>query len=297
MDNTCESLLPVKPNRRINAKSAVRKSVTHIVLILLCLFFIFPFAYMFFMSFMTDLESVGSPQVVFMPQGRWIAANYKNVFDADFIRYFLNTATVICVNLVLVPIASTLCAFGFTRCKFKGREVCFAIVLATIMLPAMAVQIPLYVLYVKLGWVNTLLPLTVPAAFGGGAMNIFLAKQFMRSIPSSLDEAAVIDGASRFRVYRSIYMPLCMPIVIFIMIGVFNGTWNDFMGPLMYCRSAESYTLALGVYYKFAGRLNAGNFPNVQMATGVVMIIPSALVFFIFQKQLIDGVAIGGIKG
>ena len=112
-----------------------------------------------------------------------------------------------------------------------------------------------------------------------------------------LDEAATIDGASRFRVFFNIYLPLSVPILIFIMIGVFNGTWNDFMGPLMYLRKPETYTLALGVFMKYAGRLSEDSFPNVQMATGVLMIIPSAVIFFIFQKQLIDGVAIGGVKG
>lgn len=281
----------------VRKRIAGKKIAAHCALILLSIVFIFPFIYMFGMSVMTDLESVGSPSVVMFPQGEWVFSNYANVFDADFIRYFLNTAIIIVVNLVTVPLAATLCAFGFTRCRFRGREICFAIVLATMMLPSMSVQIPLYVIYVKLGWINTLLPLTVPAAFGGGAMNIFLAKQFMRSIPASLDEAAVIDGASRIRVYLNIYLPLCTPIIIFIMIGVFNGTWNDFMGPLMYLRNPESYTLALGVFYKYSGRLSSGNFPNVQMATGVVMIIPSAIVFFVFQKQLIDGVNIGGIKG
>ncbi len=287
----------LKLHRRAKGARIARKTLAHIVLILCSAVFIFPFLYMFFMSFMSDLESVGNPSVVFWPHSGWFASNYIHVFDADFIRYFFNTFIVIVVNLVLVPIASTFCAFGFTRCRFHGREVCFSIVLSTIMLPAMAVQIPLYVIYVKLGWINTLLPLTVPAAFGGGAMNIFLAKQYMRTIPASLDEAAVIDGAGRFRIYWNIYMPLCSPIIIFIMIGVFNSNWNDFMSPLMYLRSPESYTLALGIYYKYSGRLTAMNFPNVQMATGVIMIIPSAVVFFIFQKQLIDGVAIGGVKG
>lgn len=297
MQETCNNQGAYKLHKRAKGIRIAKKAAAHILLIVCSAIFIFPFLYMFFMSFMSDLESVGNPSVVFLPQEQWYVSNYLHVFDADFIRYFFNTFIVIVVNLVLVPIAATFCAFGFTRCRFKGREICFSIVLATIMLPAMAIQIPLYVIYVNLGWINTLLPLTVPAAFGGGAMNIFLAKQYMRTIPASLDEAAVIDGANRFRIYWSIYMPLCSPIIIFIMIGVFNSSWNDFMGPLMYLRSPESYTLALGIYYKYAGRLTSESFPNVQMATGVIMIIPSAIVFFIFQKQLIDGVAIGGVKG
>lgn len=286
-----------RPTNTIKPKTIAKKTVLHISLILLSIVFMFPFLYMFFMSFMTDLESVGNPIVVFFPQGKWVVRNYINALDKDIIKYFINTLTVLVINLVAVPLASTFCAFGFARCKFRGRDICFGIVLATLMLPSMVIQIPLYVIYVKFGWLNTLLPLTVPAAFGGGAMNIFLAKQFMRSIPSSLDEAAVIDGANKFRIYFSIYMPLCVPIIIFIMIGTFNNVWNDFMSPLLYLRVPEKYTLALGIYYKYAGRLMEGKFPNVQMATGVLMIIPSAIVFFIFQRQLIDGVSIGAVKG
>lgn len=288
-----------RTKRKINPVTVKRldKVFSHIALIILSLFFVFPFLYMFFMSFMTDLQSMGNPTVTFFPTGKWMIENYKTVFDLSFLNSFKNTMIIILINLVTVPFVATLCAFGFSRCRFRGRNFVFAVVLATIMLPSVVIQIPLYVMYVKLNWINTVLPLTVPAAFGGGAMNIFLARQFMRSIPSSFDEAAVIDGANRFQVFTRIYLPLMRPILIFIMIGVFNGTWNDFMGPLMYLRTEKSYTLALYVYYKFAGGLAEGKFPNVQMATGVILIIPAAAVFFTFQKQLIDGVGIGGIKG
>ena len=286
----------IKKTRR-NGKRILGTAVTVAALVVLSLIFMLPFLYMFFMSFMTNLESVGNPVTVFLPQGEWQFVNYVNALDEDFLTYLGNTLLIIAVNLVTVPLAARFCAFGFCRCQFKGKEFCFAVVLSTMMLPAMAVQIPLYVLYVRMQWINTPLPFIVPAIFGGGAMNIFLARQYMRSIPASLDEAATIDGASRFRVFFNIYLPLSVPILIFIMIGVFNGTWNDFMGPLMYLRKPETYTLALGVFMKYAGRLSEDSFPNVQMATGVLMIIPSAVIFFIFQKQLIDGVAIGGVKG
>jgi multiple sugar transport system permease protein len=279
----------------VKTKKHAADASAYAALCVLSLIFMLPFFYMLFMSVMTNKQSVGNPEIIFFPR-EWVWGNYKNVFDASFVRYFLNTFLIIAVNLVTVPLAASLCAFGFTRCKFAGRKKLFAVVLATLMLPAVIVQIPLYVTFVKLGWISTPLPFTVPAILGGGSMNIFLAGQFMRSIPSSLDEAATIDGAGRYRVYFDIYLPLCKPILIFVMIGVFNGTWNDFMGPLMYLRDAKSYTLALGVFYKYAGALTADTFPNVQMATGAIMIIPSALVFFIFQKQLIEGVNISGIK-
>ncbi len=274
----------------------VKRISLHICLIAISLFFLIPFVYMLSVSVMSDRQSLGNPVIVFFPT-KWYFSNYKHVFDVSLLNSLKNSMIIIVVNMITVPFSAMLCTFGFTRCKFKGRDFVFAVVLATIMLPSVAIQIPLYIMYVKLGWINTLLPMIIPAACGGGAMNIFLAKQFMRSIPKSFDEAAVIDGANKFQVFYMIYMPMCKPIVIFIMIGVFNGTWNDFMSPLMYLRSEEKYTLALDIFYRYSGSLVAGKFPNNQMATGVMMIIPAAVVFFVFQKQLIDGVNIGGIKG
>ena len=287
----------VRNNRLVRrVKKALRLTGFHTVMVILSLVFMFPFLYMFFMSMMTNAQSVGNPEVIFFPT-EWRFENYAAVFDESFVRYFFNTFLIIACNLIFVPLACSFVAFGFSRCRLAGKEALFAVVLATLMLPVAVTQIPLYVIFVDIGWINTPLPFIIPALLGGGSMNIFLVRQFMRGIPASLDEAATIDGASKFRVFFSIYFPLCKPILIFTMIGVFNGTWNDFMGPLMYLRKPDSYTLALGVYYKFAGRLTEENFPNIQMATGVIMVIPSAVVFFIFQKQLIEGVSVGAVKG
>lgn len=162
----------IKKTRR-NGKRILGTAVTVAALVVLSLIFMLPFLYMFFMSFMTNLESVGNPVAVFLPQGEWQFVNYVNALDEDFLTYLGNTLLIIAVNLVTVPLAASFCAFGFCRCQFKGKEFCFAVVLSTMMLPAMAVQIPLYVLYVRMQWVNTPLPFIVPAIFGGGAMNIF----------------------------------------------------------------------------------------------------------------------------
>lgn len=160
----------IKKTRR-NGKRILGTAVTVAALVVLSLIFMLPFLYMFFMSFMTNLESVGNPVAVFLPQGEWQFVNYVNALDEDFLTYLGNTLLIIAVNLVTVPLAASFCAFGFCRCQFKGKEFCFAVVLSTMMLPAMAVQIPLYVLYVRMQWINTPLPFIVPAIFGGGAMN------------------------------------------------------------------------------------------------------------------------------
>ena len=139
---------------------------------------------------------------------------------------------------------------------------------------------------------------TLPNIFGGGAVNIFLIRQFMRGIPRELENAAKIDGANVWQIFWRIMIPLCMPIITFIMVNTFIGVWNDFMGPLIYLQgNPDQYTLAVGIYYKFMGGLAQENFPNQQMAVGVLMSIPPAILFFIFQKQLIEGVTMSGLKG
>jgi len=281
---------------KINRKKLTDAVIFHIILIAVSLIFLLPFFYMIFMSVMTNLESVGNPKTIFFPR-TWNWSNYAKAIDKDFLNWTVNTLIVIGVDIIAIPLSASFCAFGFTRVKFAGRDKIFAFVLSTMMLPSIIVQVPLYVIFVKINWKNTLLPLTVPAFLGGGAITIFLIKQFMRSIPISLDEAATIDGANKFSIYFSIVLPLCKPILLFVMINTFMAGWNDFSGPLMYLRHKDCYTLALGVYYKYAGKLSESNFPNLQMATGAIMVIPSAIIFFLFQRQLIDGVNIGSIKG
>jgi len=174
----------------------------------------------------------------------------------------------------------------------------FGIVLATMMLPAIAIQIPLYIIFNMFGWIGTLLPLSLPNILGGGAINIFLLRQFMKGIPADLTNAAKIDGASAFRIYAAIVMPLCWPVVGYIMVSTFIGVWNDFMGPLIYLQGNKAaYTLAVGIYYKFMGTLSKSNYPNQQMAVGVLMCLPPAILFFLFQKQLVEGVVMTGLKG
>lgn len=129
-------------------------------------------------------------------------------------------------------------------------------------------------------------------------MNIFLVRQFMRGIPNELLNAAKIDGANSFIIYLKIVMPLSIPVITLLMINAFLGSWNDFMGPLIYLKKSEMYTLSLGLYREFtSGNLTKGSFPNVRMAAGVLMSIPPAILFLIFQKQMIEGVSITGLKG
>ena len=282
--------------KRTKAVRICRYAVLYLVLVVFGLFFLFPFVFMFFKSVMSDLESVGMPYVRFFPT-EWHFENYAKVFDADFIRYFRNPLIVVVCNMIGVPLAACLCAYGFARGHFRGKNVCFMFVLSTIMLPAAVTQVPVFILFRMFNMTGTLLPLIIPNLFGGGALNIFLARQFIRSLPKELDEAAVMDGAGRLRMI----IPLVKPIIIYIMVNTFMSCWRDFDAALVYigntASSREWQTLALGIYYKFLIRGTTDVYPNLQMATGVIMVIPVAVLFLIFQRQLIDGVVLTGIKG
>ena len=190
-------------------------------------------------------------------------------------------------------------AYAFTKIKFKFRKIIFTVALGTIMIPGILLMIPVYQIFWKMGWTNTLLPLTIPCFFGGGIINIFMIMQFIRSIPKEIDEAAIIDGANLpTRMFR-ITMPLIKPIIVYLMVVCFFAAWNDFSGPLMYIKSTapESFTLNLYIYYEYLSETSfATSRPNVQMVFGVLMMIPMFIIYVIFQKQLVTGLTFGAVK-
>ena len=183
--------------RRVRAKKILSHSVAHLVLIVLSLLFLIPIFYMVVTSFMGAVES---GQGNFF-HTEWHFENYVTALDEKFLIFFKNSVIVVGCNVIFIPLAATFTAFAFVRCKFVGQNVLFAIILSTMMIPSIVCQIPMFVIYVRIGWYNTLTPLIVPAILGGGAGNIFLARQYMRTISGSLDEAATIDGANRFDVF------------------------------------------------------------------------------------------------
>lgn len=270
--------------------------VSYIIVAVMCLIFLFPFVYIVSRSLMGDVESYSATGALF-PEHITFEA-YRTVLDADLLKYFKNTLIVLVTNCVGIPFSAALCAYGFSKIKFHGSDVVFSVVLATMMLPSIVIQIPLYAIYYNMKWLGTLLPLIVPGFFGGGAVNIFLMMQYMRGIPNDLLNAAKIDGANSFCIFVKIMIPLCMPIIIYVVVNTFLSVWNDFTGPLIFLRGKpDKYTLAVGIYFKFMGGLSQRNYPNQQMAVGVLMLIPPCILFFIFQKQLLEGVTMSGIKG
>ena len=285
--------------------SAIRsknKKVVYAILyygfaLVLLTIFLFPVIFMISKSFMTYADALDIPVRFFPTEIYW--GNYSQMFDAEMIRWFFNTMTIIFFNAILGPLSASFCAYGFSRLYGKGKSIVFSVMMGTIMLPGNVIAIPMYVFFNELGWMDTYLPMIVPSILGGGALTIFLFIQFMNSYSKELDNAAKIDGANNFVIFWKIALPMCKIVFLAQAISVFIGTWNDYMTPLIYINDQKKYTLGLGIYYRYLkGTIGGIDFSaSAKMAAGVVMTIPPAILFFIFQKQLIEGIQMGAIKG
>lgn len=232
------------------------------------------------------------PQLIpnpFRPQNYVEALTYK-----PFHIYFRNTVFLILMNELAIISASSFCAYGFARVRFPGRDFWFGTVLFTMMVPYVVLMVPQFVIFSRMHWIDTFLPLTVPYFFGGGAFNIFLLRQFFRTIPEELADAARIDGCSEFGIYARIIMPLAKPALITVAIFTFMGTWNDFMGPLLYLNSPQRFTISIGLA-TFRSVLNTRW--ELLMAASAATTLPILVVFFAAQRYFVQGIVLSGLKG
>ncbi len=231
--------------------------------------------------------------------GIWAAYNkYTNNYR-DALRmvplwaYIKNSLWLVALNIVGQLIGSSLVAFSFARLRWPARDFCFMLVLATLMIPAQVTMIPVFLIFKNLGWYNTLKPLWI-GSFFGSAFYIFLLRQFMKGIPKDLEDSAKIDGCGYLGIYARIILPLIKPALAAIGIFTFMGTWNDFMGPLIYLNDQRLYPLSLGLFALQVFQL--GNY-GLMMAASVLMTLPVILLFFAAQRHFIQGVTLTGIKG
>lgn len=190
-------------------------------------------------------------------------------------------------------ISNSLIAYGFSRLRWPGRDKVFMIVLATMILPYQVTMIPLYLMFTKMHWVGTFLPLIVPQFFGN-AFYIFLLRQFLTGVPKEITESSRIDGANEFEIFLKVIMPISKPALASVAIMAFIRAWNDFLGPLVFLGSDRLYTLSLA-----ASMLKSNYDPNwdLLLPLGVVMVLPVLLLFFVLQKYFIQGITMSGIKG
>ncbi len=221
--------------------------------------------------------------------------NFGRVLDLiPFWTYLRNSLLVTSLAMIGELLSASMVAYGFARFRFPGRNVLFVIVLATMMIPYPVTIVPSFILFKELGWINTYLPLTVPA-FLGPAFSIFLLRQFFMTISHDLDDAAKLDGASEWRIYWQIILPLSQPALATVAVFSFVATWNDFLNPLIYLSETDEYTLALGINFLRAARGQPTD-PAIQMAGTLMYILPCVILLFAAQRYFVQGIVTTGSK-
>jgi len=257
-------------------------------------------AIMMILPFVWLVTSSLKPQIqIFQYPPQWIPnpikwENYVNALTyKPFGLYLRNTMFIVTMNVIAVVFTSSFCAYGFARIRFPGRDFWFGIVMATLFLPYAILIVPSFIIFTRLGWVDTFLPLVVPPFFGGGAFNIFLLRQFFRTIPEELADAARIDGCSEFGIYARIMLPLSKPALTTVAIFTFLAAWNDLLGPIIYLRSPENFTVAAGLA-SFRSQIDVSW--DLQLAATTAMILPVVVLFFFTQRYFIKGIVMTGMK-
>jgi len=251
-----------------------------------------PFLWMLSTSLKPDTQFYSYPPVWIPNPLQW--SNYPDaVTYISFFLYLRNTLTIAVLATIGSLISCSLVAYSLARIPWPGRNFLFVFTVATLMLPFQVTLIPLFVVYSRLGWVNSFLPLIVPHWFGS-ALYIFLLRQFFMTIPMELSEAARIDGAGELRIYWQVILPLAKAALATVAIFEFIARWRDYLGPLIYLSNQKLYTLSLGIYEY---RSQYGAEWGLLMAASVLITLPIILLFFFLQKTFVQGIALTGIKG
>ena len=272
----------------------VRKGSQYAALTGLSIVFLIPVYWMLATSVKTQEALFAYPPVYFPTDLRW--ANYLDVFSTiPFFQLTWNTLFVSVMVVVGTLLSAPLAAYACSHIEWRGKKLLFVIVMGTLLLPYQVTMIPMYMIWHKTGLIGSYAPLIVPAFFGAGAgYFIFLMRQFFLTLPHSLIQAARIDGASEFRIYVQIMLPLCKPVLMTIGVLTFLNTWSDFLGPLLYLNDQSQYTLSLGLY-----AFMQSNYVEWEklMAASAMFILPIVVLFFLAQKYFVESVALTGIKG
>ncbi len=267
--------------------------VAYVVLILFAAVDLIPFIWMLLSSFKPQSELFVFPPKI-LPQV-WMPENYVNAWNAgglDFGRMFINTFIIVIPVTVFGILSASLAAFAFARIPFKGREFMFALFLSSMMVPICVTLIPRFLLFGKLGWVDTFYPLIVPGLFGT-AFGVFLLRQFFMTIPAALEEAAIIDGASRLRIWAFIFMPLSTAIIATLTVFIFQYNYNDLINPLIYINSKTKFTIQLGLA-SFRGMYKTRY--DLLMAASVFTTVPILILYMSAQKYFVQGIVTTGLK-
>ena len=277
--------------------TAARRTGTAIAFVLMLLgglTMVLPFLWMLSTSLKQSNLVFGYPPQWIPDPVDW--AHYVEVWDvAPLATGLLNSALVTGLVVVVGTFSSTMAAFAFAKLEFPHKRTIFYALLATIMIPLIVLLIPQFLVYIEIGWIDTLLPLIVPGLLGNVTM-IFFLRQYMLGLASELLEAATIDGAGYFRIYWSIFLPLCRPAIAANVIIVFMATWNDYLTPLIFTNSPENSTVQLVIASLNSYYAEQTDFPMI-MAASIIAVVPVVVLFSLLQKHFVDSFAFSGIKG
>lgn len=268
-------------------------TICTIVCIGIVIVILFPIGWMISTSLKTRFEAVQFPPTWLPVVPQW--DNYRVALTSNpFATYFQNTMFYALSVMVLEVISCGFIAYGFARLRAPGKDILFLLVLGTLMLPAQVTLIPQYIMFAKVGWINSYYPLIVPHAFGSSYL-IFMLRQFYRGLPKDYEEAALIDGANYFGIWWRIILPLSKPALGAVAIMSFMFHYQDFMGPFLYISSSAKYPVSLGLQ-QFRAPFG-GTAWHLLMAASLVTVIPPVIVFFLAQRYFIQGIVVSGVKG
>lgn len=287
----------VRAQERLRVRRLLGRGALYVLAICIAALFTGPFLWTVGSSLKSSVDIRSFPPTLFPSTLHF--ENYITVFQVvPFGQFLLNTIKVTALAVTGQTVSATFVAYGFARFRFPFRGFLFALVLATLLLPREVTWIPLFLLYKKLGWLDTLKPLIVPSFFGGGAFFIFLLRQFFLTLPRDLDEAAKIDGANSLQILFRVIVPLAKPALATAAIFSFLGHWNEFQEPLIFLNSAKNFTIALGLRY-FQTLPNESQEPRDQllMAASLLVFLPCLVIFFVAQRSFVKGIVMSGIKG
>ena len=282
--------------RRTLRREKINATIRYFVLLITGLFMLYPLAWMIMASFKPNYEIFSSLSLI-PKEFSWdgFINGWKTGTEYTFARFFFNTFMYVIPKVILTVISSTIVAFGFARFDFPFKKFWFATLIATILLPQSVLLIPQYLMFREMGMLDSYLPLYLPMAFATQGFFVFMLIQFLRGLPTDMEEAAMIDGCNSFQLLWYIIVPILKPAIISVALFQFMWSVNDFLGPLIYISSVEKYPIALAL--KMSIDVTEGTQWNEILAMASIAIIPSIVVFLFSQNYFIEGVTAGGVKG
>jgi multiple sugar transport system permease protein len=275
-----------------NVRFIQEKVIPRVVLVIMCLIFIMPYYWMLTTSVKGTLELRATPPTLF-PQEFHFEHYGEAVRFIPFFRYTMNSLTIVIFSIIGAIFSNTLIGYGFSRIEWKGREKLFLVVIATMFIPFPVVLVALFDIFAKLHFLNTFLPLIIPA-YMGSAFYIFMVRQYLLTIPKEISDAGYVDGASEFMIFVKLILPLMKPIIAVVAIFTALGSWNDFLGPLIYLQDQLKYTLSIGLQF-FRSQHEVEY--SLLMAASTLVALPVVVIFLCFQRFFVEGITIGAVKG